>query len=216
MSTPTKNYLYTQTNYSNKIQTIVTSISLQGVPGNTGSPGPNLVSNTTPTSGIPATSFLTSDGTKVGYITPPLVFDGGGAGGTGTPGSGTGVIGGGTVSATLNNADSIDLPSGTVVSINNSGFIRASSPNNAAVGIIPNTTNIGVGGYVQVSGCLSLSDWTNCVGSTTLSPKQLYYLDVNNPGKLTTTLPSTGIYQLVGEALTASTMMLIISPSIQL
>lgn len=174
-----------------------------------GGGGITTITTTTPTSGFIDGSILATAGGVVTGIALPLVIDGngGGSGGLIPPLPPTG-----GVSSTLTNVDSVNLPAGTVVCAQSGGFVRASSPLLPAMGLITTAINVGAGGLVQVGGALVLSDWTSVIGTTNLVPRQLYYLDPLNPGKLTTTVPTaTGqICQVVGQGLTGSTLAILV------
>ena len=164
-----------------------------------GLPGITAIANgSTPVNGFSPLFLLraSADGTKIDQVDPATIAGGGGGG----------------VSSTLTNVDIANLPAGTVVCAQSGGFVRASSPLRPAMGLITTAINVGTGGLVQVGGTLTLNDWTLILGAVNLVPRQLYYLDPLNPGKLTTTVPiATGqICQVVGQGLTGSTLAILV------
>lgn len=75
------------------------------------------------------------------------------------------------------------------------------------MGLAGETVTAGSNGYFITDGQISLDDWTDVTGSTTLVPGATYYLDTT-AGMLTTTAPTTPgeTVVAVGKALTALTL----------
>lgn len=70
----------------------------------------------------------------------------------------------------------------------------------------------------RLVGKLTLADWTDIVGSTTLTVGSAYYLSAATAGTLTTTPPSTTGHRVVkvGRAIASDTMAIRIDPSVAL
>jgi len=67
-------------------------------------------------------------------------------------------------------------------------------------------------------GVVSISDWTECIGSVSLSPGTLYFLDPSNPGQMVTVAPTTVTQTvvIVGRAVSAQVLDLTITQPILL
>lgn len=101
-------------------------------------------------------------------------------------------------SGTLYGVPESGCANGNVVTFNGAAFVPAqanNSTNAAAVGII-NNINAGVGDVVMSGNC------SNVLSG--LLPGNKYYLSQSTPGALVTPKPVSGIYVLVGEALSAN------------
>jgi len=129
--------------------------------------------------------------------------------------------GGGFTSIQMENKDVITLPAGTPVAAHTSGsgFIRADASNNNknAIGITNEQINVGFSGEVLLTGPVTLADWTDITGTSNLAARGLYFLDTT-AGMLTTTAPSSSgqAVQLVGKALAADTLEILVEPSVLL
>ncbi|NPB00307.1 MAG: hypothetical protein GXO10_02935 [Crenarchaeota archaeon] len=66
----------------------------------------------------------------------------------------------------------------------------------------------GISGNILARGYLTLSDWTNIIGTAALVPGTVYYLDPDTAGMLTSTPPVKSKYYLVriGRALNTTTL----------
>lgn len=128
--------------------------------------------------------------------------------------------GGANVTISSQNADSITLPTGTPVAIQTPGVVRAKASDNTrpAIGLLTLQSVTNTTAIVQLTGSLTLADWTNVAGVVSLTPRQLYYVDYTTPGKLTTTVPTaTGqLIQIVGVAITTDTLDIILNPPVLL
>lgn len=87
----------------------------------------------------------------------------------------------------------------------------------AAIGLSQTTTAPTFSDTFQISGILTLADWSLVVGAATLSPMAVYFLG-STPGTLTTTPPSTpgSIAQIIGYAVAPDSMEILINPPILL
>jgi len=65
-------------------------------------------------------------------------------------------------------------------------------------------------------GSATLVDWTDATGVANLVPRSNYFLSATQPGKLTTSPPSSGVVLLVGTALDATTLSLVPSAPLTL
>jgi len=61
----------------------------------------------------------------------------------------------------------------------------------------------GVSGSILTDGLVDQADWTAVIGSATLVPQSVYYLDTTD-GQLTAVAPSTGYVVEVGQALSVA------------
>jgi len=86
------------------------------------------------------------------------------------------------------------------------GLAQAIFPTQNCIGLVNTSVNAGIITGILNNTVLTLSDWTNVIGSELLSPGVLYFLDPNNSGMLTSTVPSIGYNVIIGEALTANTL----------
>lgn len=88
--------------------------------------------------------------------------------------------------------------------INNSGHVqlaKAIFPYQQVVGLALNNTNPTFACNYQTSGIVTLTNWTNIIGTIDLAPNTTYFLDFNNFGKLITD-PTNADYSVqVGFAL---------------
>jgi len=102
----------------------------------------------------------------------------------------------------------------TSVHSSGTGVIRAHAASGIAEANILNTFS----GLIQTAGQFTLADWTAVTGTVTLANKATYFLDPTNPGKLTTTAPSTPgqVVQIIGYAIDTTTLDLVFSPPILL
>lgn len=127
----------------------------------------------------------------------------------------------GTVLEAENKSGSTISP-GMVVTTHSSGtgFVLADATGigTSVTGIARESIANTVSGEIQSEGLITLADWTAATGSSTLAAKANYFSDPANPGKLTTTPPTTVGYvvQLVGVAVSSDTMDLILSSPILL
>lgn len=114
------------------------------------------------------------------------------------------------------------VSAGMVVTTHSSGtgFVLADATDigKSVTGIARESIANTVSGEIQSEGLITLADWTAATGSSTLAAKANYFSDPANPGKLTTTAPTTTghVSQLVGVAVSDDTMDLILSPPILL
>lgn len=130
--------------------------------------------------------------------------------------------GGGTSDYTTTNKDSVSIQAGQAVAAFNSsgiGVVRGNATNDQVqcVGLAIALAAANAAITIQTNGLLTLADWTNVIGSTTLTTKTKYWLDVT-AGKLTATPPSTvgNIVQLIGEAVTDTTLSIDIQQAVKL
>lgn len=67
-------------------------------------------------------------------------------------------------------------------------------------------------------GLVTASDWTACIGSASLSPGVLYFLDPDNAGQMVTTAPNTSgqVVTVIGRATTTKVLDLTITQPILL
>jgi hypothetical protein len=59
-------------------------------------------------------------------------------------------------------------------------------------------------GEIVTDGILASEDWTDVVGSETLTPGSVYYLSADTPGELTATAPTSGYVVEVGQAISTT------------
>lgn len=110
------------------------------------------------------------------------------------------------------NKEGSTVAAGMVVATHSSGsgftLADASGTAKPATGITRESIANTVSGKVQTEGLITLADWTASTGSSTLAAKANYFSDPANPGKMTTTAPSTTghVTQLVGVAVSTDTM----------
>lgn len=127
----------------------------------------------------------------------------------------------GTVLTSENKSGST-VAAGMVVATHSSGtgFVLAdgSSISYPAIGVTRASIANTVAGDVQTEGLITLSNWSASTGGATLTARANYFSDPANPGKLTTTVPTTVGYvvQLVGVAVSSDTMDLVLSSPIKL
>lgn len=111
---------------------------------------------------------------------------------------------------------------GAVCAVHSSGqgLIRAIASNALAsgVGIAQRSISPGQTGYCQTDGIFELQDWTSVIGQVNLFPRGYYFLDPNNPGRMTTTPPTMvgQILQFIGQAVSPKKLSLAISQAILL
>lgn len=74
------------------------------------------------------------------------------------------------------------------------------------------------GAYVPEGGRVTQANWTAVIGSASLTPGTVYYVDPSTAGDLTATKPTTSgeVVKKVGRALTATTMQVELGPSVLL
>lgn len=115
----------------------------------------------------------------------------------------------GGASFTAENKD-ISLSMGMAVTQHPSGtgFIRADISVNArfCIGLLGEDINGGISGKIQISGTITIANWSAITGSSSLVAKSIYYLDTN--GRITNT-PSEvpgNICQEVGVAIDPQTL----------
>lgn len=127
---------------------------------------------------------------------------------------------GGTVT-TVGNVEAVAMSPGVVVAVDPGGmgvrFANASDDTRNAWGVVIDTIFPSRAGPVVVDGVLTLSDWTAAIGSVSLTPDQIYWMDTTN-GKLSATGPSVAgqIVQIVGYALNSQTLKVSIEQRIML
>lgn len=121
------------------------------------------------------------------------------------------VSGSSGVSFTAQNKDVVTIRKGQPVTIHSSGsgivLASASSLSTLAIGLAAEDITVGANGLVTTTGPFTNSDWTNTVGSLTLSTKKFYYLSTV-AGKLVVSPPSSsGQYaQLVGNTIDSTSL----------
>jgi hypothetical protein len=119
------------------------------------------------------------------------------------------------------NKDSVTFAIGNPVAIHTSGVgvVQAEAADNLmnAVGLARLGVGVGASESVQVSGILTLADWTAITGSVSLAARANYYLSPT-AGMLTSTAPSTvgQVVQLVGRALSTTDMEIVIGSAVLL
>jgi hypothetical protein len=110
------------------------------------------------------------------------------------------------------NKDSVQIKQGMAVTTHSSGtgIIRALADSTATrcVGFAVTQSNVGFNSVVRTSGILTLSDWTDIIGSVNLSAAAVYFLDPVNNGMITDTATTTtgDIVQRVGHALSPTSL----------
>jgi hypothetical protein len=126
-----------------------------------------------------------------------------------------GISGGSATNAIVfasSNADSVTLPAGSPVAAQPPGIARAkaSDSTRSAVGLLASASLSGNPATVQTDGTLTLADWTAVLGTASLAPRQLYFVDPLNAGKLTAAVPTSAGQQIqsVGTGLTTDTMLI--------
>lgn len=103
-----------------------------------------------------------------------------------------------------------NIPAGAPVYVDSSGKVLRAQANALAtsyvLGLARETLAPGATGPIQTDGVISLPSWADITGSASLTPGSRYFLDPDNPGKLTTTPPSTTgqTVVFVGTALSAT------------
>lgn len=196
---------YTQIIFGRNINTIL--------PGQTflsGTSGGNNVSDV----GKLADNIFTGGGTYVSGInsSDPLWLWHDNTGVVNTPENNTGYA--------TTNTDTVTISAGMPVGILSPGVVRAVSSNNSrpAIGLALISSLVSTPILVQTEGTLTLSDWTAVLGTNTLTPNQLYYVDPSNEGKITTTVPTTSghVLQIIGIGVTSDTLELQITQPILL
>jgi hypothetical protein len=113
------------------------------------------------------------------------------------------------------NNTGVTIVKGSAVAMSVSGLVlaTASATDKICEGIASTDILNGEVGTVIKYGNLTMTDWTDIIGSTDLSINQDYYLS-NTDGTLTTTPIGTVISQKIGKAIT--TNILLISPQISI
>jgi len=118
---------------------------------------------------------------------------------------------------TATNQTGVTILAGQSVNVTSSGVVLANNTDTTlpcrglCVGGVPS----GFIGTFQSKGPFTLADWTAVVGTALLSPGTYYIQDIT-AGRLTYTVPGSGPYQLVGQAINATTLDIAIKESIGL
>lgn len=133
------------------------------------------------------------------------------------------VMGWGTLTATAENKDTVNMVPGMPIARHPSGtgFIRAnaSSLSTQCLGLCVALTAPGFAAKIKTAGVMELADWTPIVGAVSLGVMATYYLSNSSPGTLTLTPPvSVGsIVQKTGESISPTQMLIELQPlSVQL
>ena len=130
---------------------------------------------------------------------------------------------------TIASASGVTMNAGDVVYINTSGAINLADASATAskypIGFVrgqdDGTTSSISGGSnieVQTDGTFTISDWTNVLGSSTLSPGTKYYLSSATAGNITATAPTSSNHFIVpiGRAISTTAMYIEIGEPIKL
>ena len=113
---------------------------------------------------------------------------------------------------TAENKDAGTIYAGMAVAIHASGIgvikAQADSIGTRSVGLAIADKAPTFAATIRTGGVLTLSDWTNVIGSVNLSAFAVYYLDESTAGMLTTTAPTsaTQIVQRIGTAVSATSL----------
>jgi hypothetical protein len=117
------------------------------------------------------------------------------------------------------NKDVVSMAIGSICARDPSGtgviLAQATGVGKAAVGFCISPAIVGASTMVQVSGVLTLADWTAFTGSPTLSALSYYFLSAT-AGMIGVTPPGTGISQLVGTAISPNSLDMTINAPILL
>lgn len=107
------------------------------------------------------------------------------------------------------NVDVVQIKAGQAVTAVSLGVELANPSSNStlAIGLALGDLNVGESGIIITTGQVELTDWTEVIGSASLSVNANYFLDTV-AGKLSTTPPNNLINQIVGRAVTAKTIVL--------
>jgi len=130
---------------------------------------------------------------------------------------------------TIASASGVTMNAGDVVYINSSGALNLANASATAskypIGFVRGeddgtTSNISGGSNIEVQtdGSFVLSDWTNVLGATTLSPGTKYYLSSATAGNITATAPTSSNHFIVpiGRAISTTAMYIEIGEPIKL
>ena len=103
-----------------------------------------------------------------------------------------------------------NIPAGAPVYVDSNGKVLRAQADSVTtsfvLGLARETMSPGATGPIQTDGVLSLASWADVTGSASLTPGARYFLDPDNPGKLTTTPPTTTGQTVVaiGKAISAT------------
>lgn len=120
------------------------------------------------------------------------------------------------------NLSALIIPPGAPVAVHNSGQgvvpAIAGASLAAAVALAQEQLPAGVAGFCQTAGLFSLLDWSLVTGAVQLFPRGLYFLDPTIEGRLTLAPPTQvgQIVQLIGQAVSLTTLSLVLRDPIQL
>ena len=130
---------------------------------------------------------------------------------------------------TIASASGVTLNAGDVVYIDSSGTLNladgSASASKYPIGFVRGkddgtTSNIAAGSQVEVQtdGTFTVSDWTNILGSSTLSPGTKYYLSSATAGNISATAPTSSNHFIVpvGRALSTTAMYIEVGEPIKL
>lgn len=132
------------------------------------------------------------------------------------------LISGDTTGFTGNNNNASPITVGQIVYKNSTttqvDLANATDDTKNAIGFVSQATiPAGSSGYIQTSEVLTIADWTAIIGSASLTPGSIYFLDTTD-GKMTTTAPATSgnITQVLGRAVSANDFLINIKERILL
>lgn len=107
------------------------------------------------------------------------------------------------------NTGSLTMLAGQPVRADTTGYgVRladATAIGRAAIGLLLNDLAPGQASGIQVNGLFALDDWTTITGTQLLTPMTNYWLDTA-AGRLTITVPLSGVCQLIGRTMTTTTL----------
>lgn len=116
----------------------------------------------------------------------------------------------GSAEFSSSNASNSSLVAGGPVAAETPGVVpaKATDMSRPAVGVAVSSASSGGTVTVRTGGTLTLSDWTAAIGSSTLTPRQVYYVDPAADGRFTATVPvAVGqSLQIVGVGVTTDTL----------
>lgn len=107
------------------------------------------------------------------------------------------------------NVDVVQIKAGQAVTAVSLGVELANPSSNSTltIGLALGNMNVGESGVIITTGQVELADWTEVIGSASLTVNANYFLDTT-AGKLSTTPPSNLINQIVGKAVTSKILAL--------
>lgn len=111
--------------------------------------------------------------------------------------------------------------SGQVIYVSGDGHVDLAKADAAstmdAVGLSVNAVTVNSTDYILTEGSVERSDWTDVLGSATLTPGQIYYLSNTTAGNITASPPTvTGYVVRVGRAITTTILDIEIAQEVRL